>query len=105
LGGIVFLSGGQTSNDAFVDLDHIIDRLKVINRVAKKGPHKWGVTFSYSRALQDPVLKAWAKNRDDTQGTQALFMQQLKLASAASRGELDESKLTTDNFVSHSQDL
>lgn len=104
LGGIVFLSGGQSSNDAFVDLDHIVDRLKVINRVAKKGPHKWGVTFSYSRAIQDPVLKAWAKNREDKQGVQALFRHQLELASAAARGELDESQLSADKFVSRSQD-
>lgn len=105
IGGIVFLSGGQSTTDALVDLDHIIDRLKVINRVAKKGPHKWGVTFSYSRAIQDPVLKAWAANRQDRQGTQDLFLRQLKLASAASRGDLDESKLQKDSFVSHSQDL
>jgi fructose-bisphosphate aldolase, class I len=105
LGGIVFLSGGQTSNDAFVDLDHIIDRLKIINRVAQKGPHQWGVTFSYSRALQDPVLKAWAKNRQARHEIQALFRRQLELASAASRGELDESALASDNFVSHAQDL
>lgn len=105
LGGIVFLSGGQSTSDAIIDLDHIIDRLKVINRVAKKGPHKWGVTFSYSRAIQDPVLKAWAKNREDKQGIQELFLRQLKLASAASRGDLDESQLKADSFVSHSQDL
>lgn len=95
LGGIVFLSGGQSSNDAFVNL----------NRIAKKGPHKWGITFSYSRAIQDPVLKAWAKNRQDKAGVQALLKHQLELAGAASRGELDESKLQADNFVSHSQDL
>jgi fructose-bisphosphate aldolase class I len=105
LGGIVFLSGGQSSNDAFADLDHIIDRLKVINRVAKNRALSWGVTFSYSRALQDPVLKAWAKNRDDREGVQRLFHHQLELASAASRGELDEDQLKSDNFVSHSQDL
>lgn len=105
LGGIVFLSGGQTTNDAFADLDHIIDRLKVINRAAKKGLKNWGVTFSYSRALQDPVLKAWAKNRADKQGVQDLFRRQLQLASAAARGDLNEDDLKTDNFVSHSQDL
>lgn len=98
LGGIVFLSGGQTSNDAIIDLDHIIDR------IAKQGPHPWGITFSYSRALQDPVLKAWAANRQDKQGIQAIFHRQLELASAASRGQLDEAKLATDNFVSHAQD-
>jgi len=104
LGGIVFLSGGQTSNDAFADLDHIIDRMKVINRVAKKGPHKWGITFSYSRALQDPVLKAWAKNRHAKHDVQALFHRQLELAGAASRGELDEAALHSDAFVSTAQD-
>lgn len=105
IGGIVFLSGGQSTSDAFADLNHIADRLKVINRVAKKGPHGWGVTFSYSRAIQDPVLKMWAKDRNDKQAIQALFLHQLQLASAASKGELDESQLESDNFVSHSQDI
>lgn len=99
LGGIVFLSGGQTSNDAFADLSHIIQR------ISQKGPHPWGITFSYSRALQDPVLKAWAKNRTDRQGVQAIFRRQLELASAASRGELNEDDLKDDAFVSHAQDL
>lgn len=99
LGGVVFLSGGQTTNDALIDLDRIIDR------IVKKGPHPWGVTFSYSRALQDPVLKAWAKDRDAKHEVQALFRRQLEFASAASKGELDESKLTADDFVSHSQDI
>jgi fructose-bisphosphate aldolase class I len=95
VGGVVFLSGGQTSNDAFINL----------NRIAQHGPHPWGVTFSYSRALQDPVLKAWAANRNATLETKQLFLRQLELVSAASRGELDEASLENDNFVSHSQDL
>lgn len=95
LGGVVFLSGGQTSRDAFINL----------NRIAKKGPHPWGVTFSYSRALQDPVLKLWAKERSNKEAIQNMFLHQLQLASAASKGELDESKIDTDSFVSHAQDL
>ncbi|HSX30006.1 MAG TPA: class I fructose-bisphosphate aldolase [Candidatus Saccharimonadales bacterium] len=95
LGGIVFLSGGQTSKDAFVNL----------NRIAKRGPHPWGITFSYSRALQDPVLKAWALNRNAVQSTKDLFKHQLELASTASKGELNESRLDGDGFVSHAQDL
>jgi len=95
LGGVVFLSGGQTSNDGFINL----------NRIVKKGPHPWGVTFSYSRAIQDPVLKAWAKNRDDREGTQKLFKRQLELVGAASEGKLDESQLKTDTEASHAQDL
>jgi fructose-bisphosphate aldolase class I len=99
LGGIVFLSGGQTSNDAFIDLDHIVDR------IAKNGPHPWGITFSYSRALQDPVLKAWAKDRTNVHEIQQIFHRQLQRASAASRGELEDSMLTDDTAASHSQDL
>lgn len=95
LGGVVFLSGGQTSNDAFINL----------NRIAKKGPHPWGVTFSYSRALQDPVLKAWAKDRANKDAVQKLFYQQLQFAGAASRGELDEAQLHNDDFVTKSQDI
>jgi len=95
LGGVVFLSGGQKPNDAFMNL----------NRIAQRGPHPWGVTFSYSRALQDPVLKAWAKERKAVMDIQELFLRQLELASAASTGQLDESKLDKDEFVSHSQDL
>lgn len=95
LGGVVFLSGGQTPKDALINL----------NRIAKRGPHPWGLTYSYSRALQDPVLKAWAENRHDVQGAQAIFKRQLEFAASASKGELDEGSLDTENFVSHSQDL
>jgi fructose-bisphosphate aldolase, class I len=91
LGGVVFLSGGQTPDDAFINL----------NRIAKKGPHPWGVTFSYSRALQDPVLKAWAKaiDGDPTQ----IFADQLQKASQASQGQFVETQ-GGDTFVSQSQD-
>lgn len=95
LGGIVFLSGGQTPNDAFINL----------NRIAQRGPHPWPLTFSYSRALQDPVLKAWAHDRRDIAAAQALFARQLAIASRAAKGELDESSLARDTFVSRSQDL
>jgi len=99
LGGIVFLSGGQTSADAFADL------AAIVHRVAQRGPHPWPITFSYSRALQDPVLKAWAQNRANRRGVQQSLYRQLELASAAAKGELDESELQQDAFVSHAQDL
>jgi fructose-bisphosphate aldolase class I len=95
LGGIVFLSGGQTPKDAFANL----------NRIKQRGPHPWGVTFSYSRALQDPVLKAWAKDQHAVGDAQDIFHQQLTLAVSATKGELDEDRLEHDSFVSHSQDM
>ena len=94
LGGVVFLSGGQTPTQAFVNLDAI----------AKAGPHPWGVTFSYSRALQDPVLKHWAQHRDDIAGAMNIFAHQLKIAVDARDGNLESASLGED-FVSTSQDL
>lgn len=95
LGGVVFLSGGQSSKDAFINL----------NRIAQRGPHPWGVTFSYSRALQDPVLKAWAKDRKAVHDIQQLFSRQLQFASSASKGELNEDELVDNVSASHSQDM
>lgn len=94
LGGVVFLSGGQTPTQAFLNLDAI----------AKKGPHPWGMTFSFSRALQDPVLKYWAAHREDEKGAMDIFAHQLKIAVDAREGKLETASLGGD-FVSGSQDL
>ena len=47
--GIVFLSGGQSDEDATAHLD-------AMNRL---GPQPWQLSFSYGRALQAPALQAW----------------------------------------------
>ena len=51
--GIVFLSGGQSDEAATAHLD-------AINRL---GPQPWELSFSYGRALQAPVQRAWAASR------------------------------------------
>jgi len=94
MGGVVFLSGGQTPSQAFLNL----------NAIAQKGPHPWGLTFSYSRGLQDPVLKYWAEHRDDVAGAKAIFARQLAIAVQSSLGQLHAEELGGD-FVSGSQDL
>ena len=48
--GVVFLSGGQSEEDASLNLN-------AINQVTALRP--WALTFSYGRALQQSVLKAW----------------------------------------------
>jgi fructose-bisphosphate aldolase class I len=50
--GIVFLSGGQSDEDATAHLD-------AMNRI---GPHPWPLSFSYGRAMQSAALKIWAKD-------------------------------------------
>ena len=51
LTGVVFLSGGQSEEDASINLNEM-------NKLdAKLRP--WALTFSYGRALQSSCLKAW----------------------------------------------
>lgn len=77
LPGVVFLSGGQTPRQA---TEHL-------NEIVKLGPFPWHVSFSFSRALQDPVLTAWAGQSDNVAHAQQLFAERVKLASRAQQGQ------------------
>ena len=52
LPGIVFLSGGQSDEDATAHLD-------AMNRL---GPKPWPLSFSYGRAMQSAALKLWSQD-------------------------------------------
>jgi fructose-bisphosphate aldolase, class I len=52
LPGIVFLSGGQSDEDATAHLD-------AMNRM---GPNPWPLSFSYGRAMQQAALKLWSQD-------------------------------------------
>lgn len=52
LTGIVFLSGGQSDEDATAHL----------NAINRMGPHPWPLSFSYGRAMQSAALQLWAKD-------------------------------------------
>jgi fructose-bisphosphate aldolase class I len=52
LPGIVFLSGGQSDEDATAHLD-------AMNRM---GPNPWPLSFSYGRAMQSAALKIWSQD-------------------------------------------
>jgi fructose-bisphosphate aldolase class I len=88
LGGVVFLSGGQTTRQAFINLNRI--EQKAITGL------RFGVTFSYLRALQDSALKHWAQNVGDVAGTQAAFDTLLSQAAAARKGFLEEDAVARD---------
>jgi fructose-bisphosphate aldolase class I len=77
--GIVFLSGGQTDDQATQNLDAI----------ARRGPHPWTVSFSYARALQGAAMQAWAGKPDNTSEAQEIFRDRVRRTAAANRGELD----------------
>jgi len=75
--GVVFLSGGQSPEQATLNL----------NAIAKEGEQPWKLTFSYSRALHSPVLAAWRGDDAQTARAQKLFLHRAQLNAAASRGE------------------
>jgi len=75
LPGIVFLSGGQTDEQATANL----------NAMNQQGPHPWPLSFSYGRAMQQAALKLWgqdmASNFADAQKTVALRAKENGLAA------------------------
>jgi fructose-bisphosphate aldolase class I len=74
--GIVFLSGGQSDEQATSRL----------NEMNKLGPHPWELSFSYGRALQAPALKAWKGDPANVPAAQAAFAHRAKLNGAARSG-------------------
>ncbi len=74
--GIVFLSGGQTDEDATAHL----------NAMNALGPHPWQLSFSYGRALQAPALEAWGGKPENVEAAQQAYYHRARLNSAARSG-------------------
>jgi fructose-bisphosphate aldolase, class I len=74
--GIVFLSGGQSDEDATAHL----------NAMNARGPHPWQLSFSYGRALQAPALKAWGGKEENVEAAQRAYYHRAKMNSAARTG-------------------
>jgi fructose-bisphosphate aldolase class I len=77
LAGVVFLSGGQTPVEATAHLN-------AMNAMASTLP--WKLSFSYSRALQEPALKAWNGDAANGNAAQAALYHRAQLNGAASLG-------------------
>ena len=75
--GIVFLSGGQSAEDA---TDHL-------NAMNAMGPQPWEVSFSYGRALQAPVLAAWEGREDQAAAAQQALLKRCRLNGLAREGK------------------
>jgi fructose-bisphosphate aldolase, class I len=74
--GIVFLSGGQSDEDATANL-------VALNRV---GGQPWQLSFSFGRALQAAALKAWAGDPANVPAAQRVFADRAALTGAARSG-------------------
>ena len=77
--GIAFLSGGQSSELASA-------RLNAMN-VRFKSKMPWVLTFSFSRAIQQPALEIWAGKDENVAAAQKALYHRAKCNSAARRGQ------------------
>src|SRR5687768_2059752 len=75
--GIVFLSGGQSDEAATAHL----------SAMAAMKNLPWPLTFSYSRALQNPALKAWKGQAGNIATAQKAFHHRAHMNSLAAQGK------------------
>jgi fructose-bisphosphate aldolase class I len=75
--GIVFLSGGQSAEEATVNL----------NAINALGKQPWALSFSYGRALQEHTLKAWQGQSANVAAAQHAFHHRAACNSAAREGK------------------
>jgi fructose-bisphosphate aldolase class I len=75
--GVVFLSGGQSDIDATAHL----------NAMVAMGGMPWPLTFSYSRALQNPALKTWRGQAANVQAAQRAFAHRARMNGLACQGK------------------
>jgi fructose-bisphosphate aldolase, class I len=86
VGGIVFLSGGQTPEQATQNLDAI----------AKAHLDTWPITFSYSRAAEEEAIIAWGGDDAHVPAAHRALLHRLALLTAAQQGVLPK-----ENFATH----
>lgn len=84
VGGIIFLSGGQTPKRSTENLQ----------AVASFGPQPWPITFSYSRAIQEPVLVAWQGKPENIPLAQKVLLYRTKMNGLAQLGKYDAARDT-----------
>jgi len=92
--GVTFLSGGQSEENASVNLSEI-------NK--QPGAKPWALTFSYGRALQASVLKAWQGKKENLSKAQEELLNRAQANGQASIGKYtggaDSSAAADSNFV------
>lgn len=77
--GVVFLSGGQSADQA-------TDNLYAIAKRSRETNTPWPLTFSYARALQGEALAAWQGKEENVEKARAIFLERLAKVSAATAG-------------------
>lgn len=78
--GICFLSGGQGPEEATANLN-------AMNLQFPNAP--WPLSFSFGRALQDPVIKAWEGRTENVLAAQRVFLHRARMNGLARSGRWD----------------
>ncbi|XP_053697696.1 fructose-bisphosphate aldolase isoform X1 [Sabethes cyaneus] len=78
--GVTFLSGGQSEEEASVNLN-------AINQVPLLRP--WALTFSYGRALQASVLRAWGGKKENIKAGQDELIKRAKANGLACQAKYE----------------
>lgn len=87
--GIMFLSGGQSEEEATLNLN-------AINRLNTKKP--WSLSFSYGRALQASCLDKWRGKPANVKEAQKTFVSRAKANSEAQLGKYSGHGAPTKNI-------
>ncbi len=117
LPGIVFLSGGQTPRQATENLNEMVRMAhhgvmktgsapqsdspqrssgqagragfpqQGSGQAPQVGGYPWQISFSYSRALQEPALEAWAGQEANTINAQEIFAARVRETALAREGK------------------
>lgn len=77
---VCFLSGGSSEENASLFLN-------AMNDEANTQPKPWSLTFSYGRALQKSVLKAWLGKSENVAAAQATLLERASANGSASIGK------------------
>ncbi len=79
VGGIVFLSGGQTPKRSTENL----------LAISQLGSQPWPITFSFSRAIEEPVLAAWQGKPENIAAAQQVLVDISRENSLATQGRAE----------------
>ncbi|MFT5036845.1 MAG: fructose-bisphosphate aldolase class I [Candidatus Azotimanducaceae bacterium] len=86
--GIVFLSGGQSPEQATQNLNAIVEVEQ------QEGGLPWELSFSFSRGLEKPVQEAWKGKGENIETAQKALIERLRLNVLADKGAYESNMET-----------
>jgi fructose-bisphosphate aldolase, class I len=90
LPGIMFLSGGQSEEDASIQLS-AMNKLEGV-------PKPWSLSFSFGRALQASCLKAWLGKDENIEAAQKAFLGRAVANGQATLGKYEGGSGDTEDL-------